>query len=318
MGRPTTLSRWRSPLDRVGDDGAGARVRRLRVAPAGARAGAGRRGVRGGRSQPRGHLLAGRRPLHPWRRPGELERRRWPASAAGRRDAAPVRAARARLRRRHRLVPATRSRAACWRCGPAARSRSRSAPRASEHELSVTVEEYLPRLAARAGAPPVDGRALREGAEPVPCRRQPPLLRAARAEPARVRVTVFGATGVVGQALAAAARRRARGRRRLARPARAPAASAGSSPTPRPATGVAAGARRSATSSTTSFTRSVRATSSEQDRAAAENVVARGGARAGVRQIVYLGGLGGTTPTPRRTCAAAARPASASPPTACR
>ena len=73
-------------------------------------------------------------------------------------------------------------------------------PAGDEHELSVTVEEYLPRLAARAGAL-VDRRALHQGPEPVPRRRQPSLLRPARPERALVKVTVFGATGVVGRAL---------------------------------------------------------------------------------------------------------------------
>ena len=52
-----------------------------------------------------------------------------------------------------------------------------------------------------------------------------------------------------------------------------------------------------------------------RDREAAANV-AREAARAGLEQIVYLGGLGETTTMPPRTCAAAARPACASPPTA--
>ena len=47
-----------------------------------------------------------------------------------------------------------------------------------QQELSVTVEEYLPRLAARAGAPRWTGMLYAKGAEPLPCRCQPPLLRA--------------------------------------------------------------------------------------------------------------------------------------------
>src|SRR5207253_7808750 len=47
----------------------------------------------------------------------------------------------------------------------------------------------------------VDRVALRERAEPLPCRGQLPLLRAPAAEPWLVNVTVFGATGVVGRAL---------------------------------------------------------------------------------------------------------------------
>ena len=71
----------------------------------------------------------------------------------------------------------------------------------TEHELSVTVEEYLPSLAARAGAPWWTGCRVRKGAEPVPRGREPPLLRAAGTWTGNVRVTVFGATGVVGRAL---------------------------------------------------------------------------------------------------------------------
>ncbi len=47
-----------------------------------------------------------------------------------------------------------------------------------EYELSVTVEEYLPRLAARVGAPWWTGALYAKGTEPVPRRREPPLLRA--------------------------------------------------------------------------------------------------------------------------------------------
>ena len=55
----------------------------------------------------------------------------------------------------------------------------------------------------------------------------------------------------------------------------------------------------------------------EQDRSAAETV-ARESAGAGVRQIVYLGVSAPTARTRRRTCGAAARRASASRPRACR
>ena len=54
----------------------------------------------------------------------------------------------------------------CSRSEPAARSRSRSEPRATQQELSVTVEEYLPRLAARAGAPPWTGMLYAKGQSP--------------------------------------------------------------------------------------------------------------------------------------------------------
>ena len=73
-------------------------------------------------------------------------------------------------------------------------------PQGDQQELSVTVEGYLPRLAARVGAPPWSGM-LYASAEPVACRDQSPLLRAATPGPGLVNVTVFGATGVVGRAL---------------------------------------------------------------------------------------------------------------------
>ena len=50
----------------------------------------------------------------------------------------------------------------------------------------------------------------------------------------------------------------------------------------------------------------------EQDRAAADTV-AREAVDAGVRQIVYLGGLGADNRTRRRTCAAVEKPESGSP-----
>ena len=61
---------------------------------------------------------------------------------------------------------ATRSKAGCWRCERAARSRLRNAPKASSHEITVTVEEYLPRLAARAGAPWWTGALYAKGQSP--------------------------------------------------------------------------------------------------------------------------------------------------------
>ena len=51
------------------------------------------------------------------------------------------------------------------------------------------------------GRPAVDRGAVCERAASVPCRREPTLLRAVDTGTGNVRVTVFGATGVVGQAL---------------------------------------------------------------------------------------------------------------------
>ena len=73
-------------------------------------------------------------------------------------------------------------------------------PEGGQQELSVTVEGYLPRLAARAAAPPWTGLLYAKGREPFPCGRQPPLLRSPT-ERELMKVTIFGATGVVGRAL---------------------------------------------------------------------------------------------------------------------
>ena len=123
--------------------------------------------------------------------------------------------------------------------------------------------------------------------------RRPAARPAEGGRPAVTSVAVLGATGFVGRALVpelaragttssavsrsgtradrrrGAGRRRRRGRRRAGRAARSTAWR----------------------SSTTSSTRSARADFADLDRRAAENV-AREAERAGVRQIVYLGGLG--------------------------
>ena len=126
--RPTTRSRWRSPHDGVGDDRAPPRLGRLRVAPARARAGARRRGVRVRRPHARRHLLAGGRPLHPRRRPGQLDGRRGQAEAARRRDAPHVGPPSYRSTAGSSAA-GTQSRAGCSPSAPAAPSRSRSARR---------------------------------------------------------------------------------------------------------------------------------------------------------------------------------------------
>ena len=81
-------------------------------------------------------------------------------------DSAHLRPARARLRRRRRLVPPRDprrpARAPSRRLGDARAARSR----ARRQELSVTVEEYLPRLAARAGAPRWTGALYIKGQSP--------------------------------------------------------------------------------------------------------------------------------------------------------
>ena len=61
----------------------------------------------------------------------------------------------------------TQSREACSPCGPAGRSPSRSGYADEEVELSVIVEEYLPRLAARLGAPRWTGTLYAKGQSPL-------------------------------------------------------------------------------------------------------------------------------------------------------
>jgi uncharacterized protein YbjT (DUF2867 family) len=154
-----------------------------------------------------------------------------------------------------------------------------------QQELSVTVEEYLPRLA-------VDRDALRERTKPLPCRGQPPLLRAPAAEPRRVNVTVFGATGVVGRALMPLlAEHELTAVSRTVRDepgARWVVADAASGD------GVAAALEDADVVYYLVHSLGAR-DFEEQDRVAAETV-ARETANAGVRQIVYLGGLGADGP----------------------
>ena len=60
----------------------------------------------------------------------------------------------------------TRSRVDCSRLRAAAPSHSRSDPEGDQQELSVTVEECVPRLAARAGAPLWTGMLYAKGQSP--------------------------------------------------------------------------------------------------------------------------------------------------------
>src|SRR6185295_16374385 len=134
----------------------------------------------------------------------------------------------------------------------------------------------------------VDRNALREGAEPLPCRSQPPLLRAPGGEPGLVNVTVFGATGVVGRALVPLlAEHELTAVSRTAREepgARWVVADA--------ASGDGVAAALEGADVVYYLVHSLGARDfEEQDRAAAETV-ARAAANAGVQQIVYLGGLG--------------------------
>ena len=95
----------------------------------------------------------------------------------------------------------TRSRAVCSPRARAVRSPSDKRRLEDGFELSVVVEEYLPRLAARAGAPRWTGTLYAKGQSPFHAavsRRYFDLL-VSRAR--RVKVVVFGATGVVGTAL---------------------------------------------------------------------------------------------------------------------
>jgi hypothetical protein len=74
-------------------------------------------------------------------------------------------------------------------------------PEGDQQELSVTVEGYLPRLAARAGAPPWTGMLYAKGQSPFHAAVSRRYFELPAAEPRFVNVTVFGATGVVGRAL---------------------------------------------------------------------------------------------------------------------
>src|SRR6478672_4086316 len=290
-GRPTSLRQWRWRRDRLGDIGARARVRRFRVAPAGARGGARGRGVRGWRPHARCHLLAGGRSLHPRLRARELDGRRRQAEAARRCDAAYLRAAGALVRRRAGQLPA---RDPGWTArAPSRRLRhTRTATRgrsagAERHGRGVPAAARRPR-----GRAALDRDALRERAKPLPCRGQPPLLRAPAAEPSYVNVTVFGATGVVGRALVPLLGvHELTGVSRTARDepgVRYVVADAASGD------GVAAAVERADV--VYYLVHSLGARDFEaQDRAAAETV-AREAANAGVRQIVYLGGLGADDP----------------------
>ena len=92
-----------------------------------------------------------------------------------------------------------------------AQRRERRRARAERHRRGI------PAAAGRARPrTEVDRRAVCEGAKPVPRRGEPALLRAARPGTGDVRVTVLGATGVIGQALLPLLADRACGRRRLA------------------------------------------------------------------------------------------------------
>src|SRR5581483_113313 len=276
---------------RLGDVGARARVRRFRVAPARARGGARGRGVRGRRPHARRHLLAGGRPLHPRLRPRELDGRRRQAEADRRCEAPHLRAAGALVRQRAGQLPA---RDPGWT--PRAPSRRLRHTRTATGGCSAGAERHgrgVPAPARRSrGRTAVDRDALREGAEPLPCRGQPPLLRAPAAGPRHVNVTVFGATGVVGRALVpllaehelTAVSRTARDRPG----ARWMVADA--------ASGDGVAAALEGADVVYYLVHSLGARDfEEQDRAAAETV-SREAANAGVKQIVYLGGLGADGP----------------------
>ena len=176
----------------------------------------------------------------------------------------------------------------CSRSEPAAPSRSHNDLEGDQQELSVTVEGYLPRLAARAGAPQWTGMLYAKGQSPF---HAAVSLRyfASAAERGLVNVTVFGATGVVGRALV---------------PLLAEHELTSVSRTARDEPGVRWLVADAASGDGVAAARGRRLLPvhslgaqnfEEQDRAAAETV-AREATNAGVRQIVYLGGLGADDP----------------------
>ena len=179
--------------------------------------------------------------------------------------------------------------------------------RAERHGGGVPAAARCPR-----GRSPLDGLALPQGPEPLPCRRQPTLLRPARREPA-VKVTVFGATGVVGRALLPLL-----AEHEVTAVSRTPRDDAGArSVVADAATGEGVAEALAGADVAYYLVHSLGSRDFEQqDRTAAETV-AGDAAVAGVRQIVYLE-VSAPTGRPRRTCAAGARRASDSPLRVCR
>ncbi len=165
-------------------------------------------------------------------------------------------------------------------------------PEEEQLELSVTVEEYLPRLGGTGRCPGLDGSALHEGSEPVPRRGQPPLFRPARPESALVKVTVFGATGVVGRALLPLL-----AEHDVTAVSRSPRDESGARwIVADAATGEGVAEALEGAEVVYYLVHSLGSRDfEEQDRAAAESV-AREAAAVGVEQIVYLGGLGADNP----------------------
>lgn len=130
---------------------AGARIRRFRVAAACARVRAAGRVVRLGCALARRHLLASSRRCHARRSSRDLGRRGRPASAAGR--ATLLRFGPPELRHADGIVScryAIEGGLLALRAGGSVKVAQRRD--GAEHELSVTVEEYVPRLNATINA----------------------------------------------------------------------------------------------------------------------------------------------------------------------
>ena len=288
--------RGRERIEAVADWGG-----RLAAAPAGRAAGRGR--VRGGSAGARPRLLGGGGAVHPGPRAGAPARRRRRARAPRAPRAPQLRPRRNPARRRLGRLPLPDPRRPARPRPGGAISFSQQA--GDRPELRSTITGFQPRLGRQAGA-----RRAGPGRSTRTCRPGSTARSAAATSPGS------SGAGCEGRRL-----RRERGQSaalccRLCRPSTTSSPCPGGPRSPEPGltwavADVTRRRRRSRrcspgrTSSTTSCTRSAQPTSRSATRAAAE--VAREAEEAGVRQIVYLGGLGDDAPDLSRAPAEPAR-----------